>query len=136
MAVRVSRIWLRIWSSTARRASPSSRLRRCSAERTFTQQTFHSSNREVEVNGTGRAQMFDHLIALGGIGLKQELVDDGGGIGLLAQAACSLRQALSPMRFQARSGAQGIGAPGPLADDVIRRIMLSELASLRPHPAR
>jgi hypothetical protein len=84
---------------------------------------FHSGNREVEVNGTGRAQMFDHLIALDGIGL-------------FAQAACGLRQALSPMRFQARSGAQGIGAPGPLADDVMSRIMLSELASLRPHPAR
>jgi hypothetical protein len=30
--------------------------------------------------------MFDHLIAFLGLGLEQKLVDDGGGIGLFAQA--------------------------------------------------
>ena len=60
--------------------------------------------------GKRGAQMFDHLIAFLGLGLEQELVDDGGGIGLFAQAGGGLLQGLGPVRFQAGGGVQGIGA--------------------------
>ena len=62
-------------------------------------QTVHSGDREVDVHRKSRAQMFDHLIAFVGLGFEQELVDDGGGISLFAQAGGGFLQGLGPMRF-------------------------------------
>jgi hypothetical protein len=46
----------------------------------------------------------DHLITFGGFGFEQELVDDGGGVGLFAQAGGGLLQGMGPVRFQAGGG--------------------------------
>ncbi|MGD1079995.1 MAG: hypothetical protein ABR881_16855 [Candidatus Sulfotelmatobacter sp.] len=48
--------------------------------------------------------MVDHLITFGGFGFEQELVDDGGGVGLFAQAGGGLLQGMGPVRFQAGGG--------------------------------
>ena len=110
MAVRVSRISLCICSATARRAAPSSRLRRCRAERTSRTSRSIPVTPKLTYTGKRGAQMFDHLIAFFGFGLEQELVDDSGRIGLFAQAGGGLLQGLGPMRFLAGGGVQGIGA--------------------------
>ena len=54
--------------------------------------------------------MFDHLIALVGLGVEQELVNDCGRIGLFAQAGGGLLQSLGPVRLLASGDLQGIGA--------------------------
>ena len=110
MAVSVSHISLCICSATARRAAPSSRLRRCSAERTSRTRRSIPVTRKVDVDGESRAQMFDHLIAFIGLSFEQKLVDDRGRIGLFAQASGGLLQVLGPVRFLAGGGVQGIGA--------------------------
>jgi hypothetical protein len=109
MAVRVSLISRCICAATARRAAPSSRLRRCKAAH-LAHQTFHAGDPEVNVNRERGSQMFDHLIAFFRLGLDQKLVDDGGGIGLFAQASGALLQGLGPMRFLAGGSVQGLGA--------------------------
>jgi hypothetical protein len=53
--------------------------------------------------------MFNHLIALFGLSLEQELINDGGGKSLFAQAGGGLLQGLGPLRFLAGGGMQGIG---------------------------
>ena len=103
MAVSVSLISLCICSATARRAAPSSRSRRCRAERT-SDQALYSRHGEVQVDGKRRAQMFDHPIAFVGLGLQQKLIDDGSGVSLLAQAGSGLMQGLGPVRFLAGGG--------------------------------
>ena len=54
--------------------------------------------------------MFDHLIALFGLSLEQELIDNGGGKSLFAQASGGLLQGLGPVRFLAGGGIQGFDA--------------------------
>ena len=102
MAVRVSRISLCICSATARRAAPSSRLRRCRAERTSRTRRSMPVTREVNVHGERGAQMFDHLIAFFRLGFEQKLVDDSGGIGLFAQAGGSPPARSGPSAFPGR----------------------------------
>src|SRR5579863_10418412 len=67
----------------------------------FTAQAIHSRNAKVHIYRKGGAQMFEHQIALFRFGLEQELVDYGGGIGLLAQAGRSLLQGLGPVSLLA-----------------------------------
>ena len=110
MAVRVSRISLRIWSCDGATRRRLLALAAMQSRAHFAHQTLHSGNREVEIDREGRAQMFDHLIAFVGLGFQQELVDDGSGIGLFAQAGGSLLQGLGPVRFLAGGGVQGFGA--------------------------
>ncbi len=110
MAVRVSLISLRICRCHGAASGTFFALAAMQRRAHFAHQTFHAGDREVEVDRESGAQMFDHLIAFVGLGFEQKLVDDGGGIGLFAQAGGGLLQSLGPVRFLAGGGVQGIGA--------------------------
>ncbi len=75
MAVRDSHTSLRICCST--RTASLSFLTLAAMQRgaDLAQQALHATDGEVEVDGKGRSQVLDHLVALSRLILQKELVD-------------------------------------------------------------
>ena len=76
----------------------------------FADQALEVSDSEIDVDRKCRAEVFEDVIGIFGFGLEQELIDDGGGVGLFAEAAGGLLQGLGPMRFFAGGSFQSVHA--------------------------
>jgi hypothetical protein len=74
-AVSVCRIAQRICSTTARPGCSFLAFAPVPGRTHFADQTLHSRDGEIDVDGKGCAHVFDHLLALFRFGFEQELID-------------------------------------------------------------